>query len=328
MGVSVDARDNGGRTPLTWAANKEAVEFLLSRGAAINAQTNTGWTALHHACAYGNTECAKALLLRGADPSIKSNEGKTAFEVFGEKSRSKTTEEQKAAAVFELKVVHYDILASRNAVLERPARTYASLLFSERFSDVVFVCGGGGGGDRIHAHRCVVAACSEQLSALLQGQWAETTGGERERVAEVEMSQSGAAVRVLLRFMYTGEAEAAALDGNLQEVLELAALYEQADLKAACEERGLAGLQVKTVVPLLVAAHLHDLGKLKQACIDLIKENMAAVLTSSSYVSLKSTHPALFSHQGFSEMRAALGAGGDEEEEVGEGQRQKRPRVG
>jgi BTB/POZ domain len=137
-------------------------------------------------------------------------------------------------------------------------------------------------------------------------------------------------VRVLLRFMYTGEAEAGALDASLQEVLELAALYEQADLKAACEERGLAGLQVKTVVPLLVAAHLHELGKLKRACIDLIKANMAAVLTSSSYMKLKDKHPALFS-----ETRAALGAGGDEEEEEEgeeeeeeEGQRQKRARVG
>ena len=217
-------------------------------------------------------------------------------------------------------------------VLERPARTYcSSLLFSERFSDVVFVCGGGGGagGDRIHAHRCVVAACSEQLSALLQGQWAETTGGERERVAEVEMSQSGAAVRVLLRFMYTGEAEAAALDGNLQEVLELAALYEQADLKAACEERGLAGLQVKTVVPLLVTAHLHELGKLKQACIDLIKasmENMAAVTMSAPFVKIKTDHPLLWN-----ETRAALGLPADddqdEDEEEEDGPKQKQAKI-
>ena len=252
--------------------------------------------------------------------------GKTAFEVIGEKTYPKMTKGQKAAAVFELKAALYDLQSSRVTVLERPARTNASLLFSERFSDVVFVCGGGGGGgDRIHAHRCVVAACSEQLSALLQGQWAETTGGERERVAEVEMSQSGAAVRVLLRFMYTGEAEAAALDGNLQEVLELAALYEQADLKAACEERGLAGLQVKTVVPLLVAAHLHELGKLKQACIDFIKANMAAVTLSPSFMTLQNTHPALLA-----DLRSELGVNEEEEEEEEqeEGPKRKRVKVG
>jgi len=246
------------------------------------------------------------------------------------------TNEQKAAAVSQLrdareeyllasKAATISALRSRVAVLERPVLATTSMLFSERFSDVVFVCGGG---DRIHAHRCVVAACSEQLSALLQGQWAETTGGERERVAEVEMSQSGAAVRVLLRFMYTGEAEAGALDANLHEVLELAALYEQADLKAACEERGLAGLQVKTVVPLLVAAHLHELGKLKQACIDLIKANVAAVTMSSPFWAIKKKHPSLWK-----ETRAALGLAPDddledEEEKDEKAPQAKRARVG
>ena len=125
-------------------------------------------------------------------------------------------------------------------------------------------------------------------------------------------------MRALLRFMYTGEAEAAALDANLQEVLELAALYEQADLKAACEERGLAGLQMKSVVPLLVAAHLHDLGKLKQACVDLIKssmENMAAVTMSAPFWAIKRKHPSLWK-----ETRTALGAQEEEEEEDEEGE--------
>ena len=57
---------------------------------------------------------------------------------------------------------------------------------------------------------------------------------------------------------------------------------------------------------------------------DLIKVNLVAVLTSSSYMNLQTTHPALFT-----EMRAALGAGGEEEEEEeDEGPGQKRARVG
>ena len=45
MGVSVDVRNNNGQTPLMLASKdkkKEAVEFLLGRGAAINAQDNDG----------------------------------------------------------------------------------------------------------------------------------------------------------------------------------------------------------------------------------------------------------------------------------------------
>jgi len=110
-------------------------------------------------------------------------------------------------------------------------------------------------------------------------------------------------------------------------VLELAALYEQADLKAACEERGLAGLQVKTVVPLLVAAHLHDLGKLKKACINLIKANVTIVIMSTLFIELKTNHPLLWK-----EMRAALGLPADEEEEEereeDDSSQAKRARVG
>jgi hypothetical protein len=67
---------------------------------------------------------------------------------------------------------------------------------------------------------------------------------------------------------------------------------------------------MKSVVSLLVAAHLHDLGKLKQACIDLIKANWAAVMMSSSFWAIKTKHPLLWK-----KTRAALGLSADEQEE-------------
>ena len=81
---------------------------------------------------------------------------------------------------------------------------------------------------------------------------------------------------------------------------------------------------MKTVVPLLICSHLHDLAKLKQACVDLIKVNLVAVLTSSSYMNLQTTHPALIA-----DLRRKLGVEEEEEEEVEEeGPKQKRARVG
>jgi hypothetical protein len=122
--------------------------------------------------------------------------------------------------------------------------------------------------------------------------------------------------------MYTGEAEAAALDANLQEVLELAALYEQADLKAACEERSIEGLAVKSVVPLLICSHLHDMGKLKQACIELIKANAVEVMMSAQFADIiKSDQPLLWK-----ELRTALGLPAEEEKE--QQQQAKRARKG
>ena len=51
------------------------VEFLIKSGAAINQQNNEGFTALHFAVLYGNTEYEKMLLEAGADPNIKTNGG-------------------------------------------------------------------------------------------------------------------------------------------------------------------------------------------------------------------------------------------------------------
>jgi BTB/POZ domain len=115
-------------------------------------------------------------------------------------------------------------LEGRMAVLERPASTNASLLLSEAFSDLVIVCGDGA---RFLAHRCILAACSQPLRASLQGPWAENTK------REVEMNQSGAAVQMLLRFMYTGKTDVNV--GFVEEVIELAELYEQHALKEAYE---------------------------------------------------------------------------------------------
>ena len=82
---------------------------------------------------------------------------------------------------------------------------------------------------------------------------------------------------------------------------------------------------MKSVVPLLVAAHLHDLGKLKQACVDLIKaSSLEFALSSSSgeFNQLECTHPSLWK-----ETRTALGfpaVAAQKEDE----QRAKRLRMG
>jgi hypothetical protein len=53
-----------------------AVELLLDAGAAINAKNEGGNTALHHAISMGNFGVARLLIRRGADQSIRNEEGK------------------------------------------------------------------------------------------------------------------------------------------------------------------------------------------------------------------------------------------------------------
>jgi len=72
----------------------------------------------------------------------------------------------------------------------------------------------------------------------------------------------------------------------------------------------MAALSVATVVPVLVAAHLHDLAALKAACVTLITIKPFAVMFSKAFFSLESTHPLLWR-----ELRAALGLPEEEKEE-------------
>ena len=58
-----------------------AVRYLLSLGAEINAENAQGRTPLHTAVSVGNLRSTKDLLLRGADRNAKARDGKTALEM-------------------------------------------------------------------------------------------------------------------------------------------------------------------------------------------------------------------------------------------------------
>lgn len=71
----------GSRNSLIAAArgNLKAVERLLEAGADINAQSESGRTALHAAALWGRTEIAARLLALGANPNIEDRKGRKAL---------------------------------------------------------------------------------------------------------------------------------------------------------------------------------------------------------------------------------------------------------
>jgi len=88
LGLPIDARDNGGSTPLLDAIEchqAEAAEWLLKRGADVNARDKDGWTSLHNAYAtsldYEEDGIPSPLIAvlekYGADPTLKDDEGRT-----------------------------------------------------------------------------------------------------------------------------------------------------------------------------------------------------------------------------------------------------------
>ena len=91
-GADVNAQDDYGNTALFYAKNEAMIRLLLRHGAEVNTQNYPAETALAHAAkAALNREAGSAntraqakakvkfLLLRGADPTLKDNDGESAL---------------------------------------------------------------------------------------------------------------------------------------------------------------------------------------------------------------------------------------------------------
>ncbi|XP_076998847.1 myotrophin isoform X1 [Tamandua tetradactyla] len=82
-GEDVNRTLDGGRKPLHYAADcgqLEILEFLLLKGADINAPDKHHITPLLSAVYEGHVSCVKLLLSKGADKTVKGPDGLTAFE--------------------------------------------------------------------------------------------------------------------------------------------------------------------------------------------------------------------------------------------------------
>ncbi|NMG30635.1 ankyrin repeat domain-containing protein [Aromatoleum evansii] len=79
-GAELDARSDSGSTPLIRAAGSrnDVLPLLLERGAAVNATTKNGWTALMVAAQVGNDDYVRALLARGANARVLNEDGESA----------------------------------------------------------------------------------------------------------------------------------------------------------------------------------------------------------------------------------------------------------
>jgi ankyrin repeat protein len=62
--INIEAEDNYGRTPLSWAARNghtQTVQFMLDAKANVEAEDKYGWTPLNHANAKGSTKIVQML---------------------------------------------------------------------------------------------------------------------------------------------------------------------------------------------------------------------------------------------------------------------------
>jgi hypothetical protein len=79
-GQSLDLKDNDGRTPLSWAAEKEheaVVKLLLEKGAGLETKDEYGQTPLSWAAEHGHEAVVKLLLEKGAELETKDKYSQT-----------------------------------------------------------------------------------------------------------------------------------------------------------------------------------------------------------------------------------------------------------
>ena len=82
-GADVNAvEETDGYTALHYAHTASVAEFLLSHGADITSQNNLNeWNPLHRAANWKDKDVVSLLLRKGANPAVKDNEGRTAFDL-------------------------------------------------------------------------------------------------------------------------------------------------------------------------------------------------------------------------------------------------------
>jgi Ankyrin repeats (many copies) len=80
-GADIELKDRDGRTPLINAVSVDyylpLIEYLLEKGANINAQDKAGWSALHFCAQDNKIELAEFLIKNGATVDIKDQYGAT-----------------------------------------------------------------------------------------------------------------------------------------------------------------------------------------------------------------------------------------------------------
>jgi ankyrin repeat protein len=113
-GADVNAKDDGGYTPLDWANSKtetaallrkhggkhgtihsaagggdiEAVKEFLAAGADVNAKNNERWTPLNYSAFEGHKEIAELLIANGANVNAKDRVGETPLDVTIQRKRT------------------------------------------------------------------------------------------------------------------------------------------------------------------------------------------------------------------------------------------------
>ncbi|XP_041774053.1 BTB/POZ domain-containing protein 9 [Anopheles merus] len=172
---------------------------------------------------------------------------------------------------------HTSSALARNHEIELTARfseQMAQLCMSADYSDVTFIVEG----QRIPAHRVILAARSEYFRALLYGGLQET------KQDEITLNIPLMAFRCLLKYIYSGSMSLMQMkEEHLLDTLGLANQYGFADLEMAISDYLRQVLSLGNVCAILDAARLFALDGLTAVCHSFMDRNAADILQHESF---------------------------------------------
>lgn len=106
MGADVSVTDATGQTPLMVAARYNSSEGVLMQllvaGSPVNSSDRDGYTALMYAARYNTPGITKKLVRLGADPDIKTPDGKTAADLLTENKNFSAGEKEDFLLAFKV----------------------------------------------------------------------------------------------------------------------------------------------------------------------------------------------------------------------------------
>ncbi|VEN59514.1 unnamed protein product [Callosobruchus maculatus] len=157
----------------------------------------------------------------------------------------------------------------------------SALCLNQEYSDVVLVVEG----QKLSAHKVILAARSDYFRALLYGGLRESNQDEI-----VLPDAPLRAFKVLLKYIYTGHMFLTTLKEDvILDTLGLAHQYGFQELETAISEILKQLLALRNVCAILDTAHLYGLQNLVKVCHNFLDRNAADILAHESFLQLSQT---------------------------------------
>lgn len=164
--------------------------------------------------------------------------------------------------------------------------TWNNLLFSEKFSDIKFICQDG---TVLVAHKNVLAAASEYFANYFGGPW-----DKQHPDGTWKTSNSPEIMDAILTFVYTGDIPLSTVDEHASDLLPVAQEYCLPALAKLCEASLLRMLSISNIKNVLVLAHIRKVPGLLKECFAFVKRNASDLLVDPEFGALSTTNADLW----------------------------------